>query len=398
MSWGDGSLDSISEGSARSWWVTAVVAFALFMDYLVYGAFAPLTLYSSVKLEGEAQFGLLYAAYSIGVLVATPVFGYLGVRIGLKRSMICGVALLATSVLLFWFAADFAMLFLARLLEGSAAAANWTAGLSLIATYHVKRRVEMMGYALVGSTAGSILGPAAGGLLDQLGGYSLPLALMTALIAIDAILRLAVLPADKPEGQTTLPWGDLLTDRAVLVPAAAVALAAVGWSITEPLVPAELGRDGLSAAEIGLVVTISTIAYGLSAPLVSWVSMRAPIRKVIAGGTLAMALALPSLSLLHGVVGLTIGLCLVSAAYAFMLNPTTAELGDAVDRRGLTCYSAVYAIYNIAYSLGMMSTDAFASAVASSLGFLPTLLCVGAVLILAVPLLLRTAPPPAASS
>jgi methylglutaconyl-CoA hydratase len=32
-----------------------------------------------------------------------------------------------------------------------------------------------------------------------------------------------------------------------------VALAAVGWSITEPLLPAELGRDGLSAAEIGLV-------------------------------------------------------------------------------------------------------------------------------------------------
>ncbi len=395
---GRGSSDSISEGSARSWWITGVVGFALFLDYFVYGAFAPLTLYSPVKLAGEAQFGLLYAAYSIGLLVATPVFGYLGVRIGLKRSMICGVALLAAGVLLFWFAADFAMLFLARLLEGSAAAATWTAGLSLIATYHVKRRVEMMGYALVASTAGSILGPAAGGLLDQLGGYSLPLALMTALIAIDAALRLAVLPADKPEGQSTLPWGDLLTDRAVLVPAAAVALAAVGWSITEPLLPAELGRDGLSATEIGLVVTLSTIAYGLSAPFVSWVSMRAPIRKVIAAGTLAMALALPCLSLLHGMVGATIGLCLVSVAYAFMLNPTTAELGNAVDRRGLTCYSAVYAIYNIAYSLGMMSTDAFASAAASSLGFLPTLLCVGAVLILAVPFLLRTAPPPVASS
>ncbi|HEY2112364.1 MAG TPA: MFS transporter [Dongiaceae bacterium] len=395
---GRGSSDSISEWIARSWWITGVVGFALFLDYFVYGAFAPLTLYSPVKLADEAQFGLLYAAYSIGLLVATPVFGYLGVRIGLKRSMICGVALLAAGVLLFWFAADFAMLFLARLLEGSAAAATWTAGLSLIATYHVKRRVEMMGYAMVASTAGSILGPAAGGLLDQLGGYSLPLALMTALIVIDAVLRLAVLPADKPEGQSTLPLGDLLRDMAVLVPAAAVALAAVGWSITEPLVPAELGQDGLSAAGIGLVVTLSTIAYGLSAPLVSWVSMRAPIRKVIAGGTLAMALALPSRSLLHGMIGVTIGLCLVSVAYAFMLNPTTAELGNAVDRRGLTCYSAVYAIYNIAYSLGMMSTDAFASATASSLGFLPTLLCVGAVLILAVPFLLRTAPTPAASS
>jgi MFS transporter, DHA1 family, solute carrier family 18 (vesicular amine transporter), member 1/2 len=182
-----GGLGSTRAGSGRSWWVTGVVAFALFMDYFVYGAFAPLTLYSSVKLEGEAQFGLLYAAYAIGALVATPVFGYLGVRIGLKRSMICGVALLAIGILLFWFAADFAMLFLARLLEGSAAGANWTAGLSLIATYHVKRRVEMMGYALMGGTAGSILGPVAGGSLYQLGGYSLPLALMAALIAIDAM-------------------------------------------------------------------------------------------------------------------------------------------------------------------------------------------------------------------
>jgi MFS family permease len=374
------------------------VAFALFMDYFVYGAFAPLTLYSSVKPEGEAQFGLLYAAYATGVLVATPVFGYLGVRIGLKRSMICGVALLAMGILLFWFAADFAMLFLARLLEGSAAAANWTAGLSLIATYHAKRRVEMMGYALMGGTAGSILGPVAGGSLYQLGGYSLPLALMTALIAIDATLRLAMLPADKPEGPSTLPLGDLLRDRAVLVPAAAVALAAVGWSITEPLLPVQLGRNGLSAAEIGLVVTIATIAYGLSAPLVSWVSVRVQIRKVIAGGALAMALALPSISLLRGMVGVTIGLCLVSVSYAFILNPTSAELGNAVDRRGLTCYSAVYAIYNIAYSVGMMATNAFASAAAPSLGYLRTLLCVSAALILAVPFLLKTAATPLASS
>jgi hypothetical protein len=101
---------------------------------------------------------------------------------------------------------------------------------------------------------------------------------------------------------------------------------------------------------------------------------------------------------LHGMVGVTIGLCLVSVAYAFMLNPTSAELGNAVDRRGLTCYSAVYAIYNIAYSVGMMATNAFASAAASSLGSLRTLLCVSAALILAVPFLLKTAAAPLASS
>jgi MFS family permease len=374
------------------------VAFALFMDYFVYGVFTPLTLYAPVKLEGEAQFGLLYAGYAVGVLGATPVFGYLGVRIGYKRSMVCGVALLAASVLFFWFAIDFAMLLLARLFEGAAAAASWTAGLSLIAARHVERRVEMMGYALMGSTAGSILGPVAGGWLYQLGGYSLPLALTAMLVALDATLRLTVIPTDKPESQSTLPLSDLLTDRAVLVPAVAVGLAAVGWGITEPLLPVQLGRAGFSAAEIGLIVTISTIAYGLSAPLVSWVSVCAPIRKVIAGGTLAMALSLPSLSLFHGMIGVTIGLCLISVSYAFMLNPTSAELGNAVDRRGLTCYSAVYAIYNVAYSVGMMATNAFASVAAPSLGIMGTLLCVGTALVLATLLLLKTAPTPITSS
>ena len=50
-------------------------------------------------------------------------------------------------------------------------------------------------------------------------------------------------------------------------------------------------------------------------------------------------------------------LCLVSIAFAFSLNPTSAELGNAVDRRGLSCYAAVYAVYNIAYSIGMIATS-----------------------------------------
>ena len=57
-----------------------------------------------------------------------------------------------------------------------------------------------------------------------------------------------------------------------------------------------------------------------------------------------------------------IGLCVVSVCYAFMLNPTSAELGNAVDRRGMTCYAAVYAIYNIAYAVGQMAASSFASA------------------------------------
>jgi hypothetical protein len=124
------------------------------------------------------------------------------------------------------------------------------------------------------------------------------------------------------------------------------------------------------------------------------VSERVAIKKVIAGGTLAMAIALPLLSLFRGEIGVTIGMCLVSISYAFMLNPTSAELGNAVDRRGMTCYSAAYAIYNVAYSVGMIGTNAFASIAALRLGFLEILLCVSAVLVISIPFLLRDSAAP----
>ncbi len=90
---------------------------------------------------------------------------------------------------------------------------------------------------------------------------------------------------------------------------------------------------------------------------------------------------------------------MVSVCYAFMLNPTSAELGNAVDRRGLSCYAAVYAIYNIAYALGQMAASGFASASASRLSFFQVLLCVSGAMIVFIPvLLLRDSSLPQASS
>jgi MFS family permease len=180
----------------------------------------------------------------------------------------------------------------------------------------------------------------------------------------------------------------LLFDRSVVVAATAVGLAAIGWGIIEPLLPPQLVRSGVAPWAIGLIFTVGSIAYGASAPLVSWVSNRVPIRTLIAGGTAAMAIALPFLSLYRGAIAAGIGLSLVSVCYAFMLNPTSAELGNAVDRRGLTCYAAVYAIYNIAYAVGQMAASSFASAASASLSFFQVLLCVSAALILFIPLLL----------
>ena len=377
--------------------VVAVVGYALFMDYLIYGLIIPLTPYSPAGVSGGSEMALLYTAYSAGVLVGTPVFGYLGDRLGYRRPMIWGVVLSAFTVTLLALAPDYPLLLLGRLLQGAAAAASWTAGLSLIAVHCPAKRAEMMGYALMGSTAGLLLGPTIGGALFHLGGYLLPFIVTGALVAIDAVLRFGLLPHDQGNQQPDNGLRALLFDRSVIVAAAAVALAAIGWGIVEPLLPTHLSAAGASPATIGVIFTIGSIVYGLFAPVVGRVADRVAIRKVVTGGALAMACALPLLALFPGIVGAAIAFCLVSVCYAFMLNPTSAELGNAVDRRGLTCYGAVYAVYNIAYALGQMAASGFASATASRMSFTTILLCVSAALVLFTPLLLQSGENPVAA-
>src|SRR5215469_15183721 len=166
----------------------------------------------------------------------------------LKRSMISGSALLAGATALFGIAPGSALLFLAQMLQGAASAATWTAGLSLVAQHHVKRRVEMMGYALIGSTLGDV----AGAMIRQIGGDRLPFLVVGALVAIDAGLRVFVLPSDRTGRQSLAGLRPLLLDKSVLMSAAAVGLAAIGWSIVDTLVPERLGRASVAPLFIGL--------------------------------------------------------------------------------------------------------------------------------------------------
>jgi MFS family permease len=376
----EAALSLAGGARAHSWALIGIVSFALFMDYLVYGATMPLMAFAPGGTMGEEQLGGLATAYALGTLLATPLFGWLGVRRGCREVMIGGVALAGLATLLFVLAPDFSVLFAARLAQGAAGAALWIAGLALIAERYSGRRVEMMGYALVG------------GWLYDAGGYQLPFIVLLALSVVEAALCLWLLPGklaapaadahDKTPGRIVA----LLLDKSVLVPAVAVALAAAGWGILEPLLPLHLLRGGeTGAANIGILFAVATIVYGVAAPCVSWLCGRIGVRAVIVGGMVGMGLSLPLLSLSDNFWFLLIVLCLIGVFFGMLINPTSAELGDAVERRGLTCYPVVYSVYNIAYAVGMMGTSSFAAAIAARIGFFFTLLLVSVALLACAP-------------
>lgn len=372
--------------------MVAVIAFCLFLDYFLYGLLFPLAAYSPAGLKGEGHLALLYGVYAISVLLVTPVFGYLGDRIGGRSTMMCGAALAVCAVSLLGLAPNLSLLLLGKFCQGAASAALWTSGLALIAENYVEKRVVMLGYAFTGGTFGSVIGPIAGGLLYHAGGYKLPFLTTGVAFAIAAALIARLVPAGGVQRNEPVDLLALVHNRSLMIPAVAIALAAFAVGIVEPLLPVRLARYGATSMAIGILFTVSTLVYGLSAPVVGRVSERIPVQKVIVLGTIAMAATLPFLALFKGLILAGITLSLVNISYAFMLNPASAELGNVVDRSGTSCYTAVYAVYNIFYSIGMLTTAALASAAARLLNFWGVLLCASAILLLSVPFLIKAGP------
>jgi len=374
---------------ASRWGVLISVALAVFVDYLIYGAIVPLTLYSPGGGRSGSTVSILYGAYSVGVLLTTPVFGRLGDRAGYRSVMWLAVVLQGPAVLLLWHSDGFILTLIGRFLQGAASAATWTAGFALIAARYPKERVRMIGLVLMASTGGSVFGPVMSGALYQLGGYGLPFVILCVFAVIDAALRFLLLPRDSPHGGPILGVIRLIRDRSVAMPAFAVAIAAGAWGILEPTLPRHLEATlGAGAAEVGLLFTLSTIVYGLASPLVSLVTGRCGMMRTAVAGMMTMAVTLPLLGIAPTVFLSAAVLCCVNIGFAFLLNPTSAELGDAVERRGLSCYGAVYAIYNIAYAVGMMSASNLAAALSNRFSVFEILLCVSIILLLCVAVML----------
>jgi MFS transporter, DHA1 family, solute carrier family 18 (vesicular amine transporter), member 1/2 len=367
-----------------------VVMTALFCDSFLYGMLVPLT--GELQAEGgdEAELAIMYGGYALGLMLATPVCGILSDRLGRRPPLIWGVlGQLAATALFVSAPGSFTLVMLARIVQGAAAAATWTAGLALVAQVYTQRRTAIMGLAMLGGNAGSVLGPIVGGLLLQFVGFYLAFAFAAALLLIDLMMRLTLLVEPPHLGSQRPDLLGLLTDPAVLVAGWVVVAAVGGWGLLEPLLPEYLKKTaGSGPTSVGLMFTVATFFYGLAAPWVERAAERWGLRATMAVGLGLMALSLPLVALPGGALVSGAALTLVSVCYAFGLNPCFTEFAEAVERRGTGSYASVYAVYNIAFGIGMIGSNAAAGYLTANLSFRTALLATAALMLGSVPVLL----------
>ena len=359
----------------------AAVTLATLTDALVYGVVVPvLPSYATGLGLSQSSIGLLLAAYAGALLVGTPIFGWVSDRYGRRLPMLAGLLGLAAATIAFAFARDFASLAAARLLQGFAGAASWTAGLALLGeTLAPERRGRGMGIAMAGASAGSILGPAIGGWMYELLGYESPF-IATAALALTAAALIATLPPMRVARQALAggPWR-IARDRHVIWIAIVTATAAAGLGALEPTLPLALtARFGVTPGVVGTFFLVLSLAHTLTAPAAGALSDRFGTSTTMTIGFICAGVALPLIAVpdslyVAGGVAAVFGIALAAA-----IIPTMPVLAEAVERIGDRAYGTAYAIFNGAYAVGLMIGPVIGSAIAERAGLPLALAAFGA--------------------
>jgi MFS family permease len=367
------AVDRSRNGAERR--LVLVVGAVVFVDTMFYAAITPLLpeLAHSFHLS-KLSAGLMTAAYPLGMLFASIGGGVLAVRIGPKRTVYTGLALLAGSTLAFGFVDSPVLLDAARFVEGVGGACSWAGGLAwIVAEAAPDRRGALIGSALGAAIAGALLGPVIGTVATAIGRG--PAFSLVVLLALALMLAAAPLPAVHTRSGQGL--GDLwrsLGDRVVVAGIWLVALPAIASGLLNVLGPLRLHELGAAAVAIGVTFLAGAAIEAALSPVIGRVSDRRgrllPLRFGLAGAAVLLALfALP-----RSAAALALVIVATATTLGAFWAPAMALLSDAAEVRGLDQALAA-ALMNVAWAGGQILGSGVGGAIAKVAGdALPMLL------------------------
>lgn len=326
----------------------------VFLDVVFYTAITPL-LPGYVHELGlsKASAGVLTAAYAGGTLIGSLPSGLVAARVGPRKALLAGLALLGLASVTFGFAHHVALLDAARFVQGVAGALAWAGALTwLILAAPEARRGSVIGDVLGAAVAGSLLGPAIGAAASKAGTEPV----FSGVLALTAILAAAALRIREPaigERQAPREVAEALTSRPVLRATWFVAAPSAMFGVVEVLAPLRINDLGGGAGVVAGAFMIGAALEAVLAPLVGRFSDRVGRLRPYTFGMLVCAAAVLLLPASNAVGLVVVDLVIVSLGAGFCFAPSLAMLSDAADATALHQGFAA-GLINVAWASGQV--------------------------------------------
>jgi MFS family permease len=330
------------------------------IDSALLGLIAPLLPEIEARTgASDAALGLALAAYAVPIAVLSLPLGRAADAVGRRALLVAGLLILAIGSVLVAISDSIGMLMAARAVQGVGSAASWISALALVSdTATPGHRGEALGVALGATSAGSIAGPALGGVTAQLLSFEAPFLIFCGLALALAVAALAVLPQEG--GRTTsavpaLPAIIRSTRSGVGAWAAAIILGgACSLGLVEVVAPLDLdARLGLSSSTIGLLFAASIAVDAVLSPMGGrWGDRRGRGGPAVTGLAVTAASML-ALAILPGVGGTAVALGIYGAGFSLMMAASVPWLDEAFPgrERGLA-YGVLNLVYAAGYAIG----------------------------------------------
>jgi MFS family permease len=344
-----------------------LVCAVVWVDTMLYAALTPLLPHFTHTLHlSKAGAGVLVAADGAGALVGGLPGGAAAARLGPRRAVLGGLALMGLASLGFAFAHSFWPLAIARFFQGCASGFTWAGAFAwLLAAAPRDRRGQVIGTALGAAVFGALFGPVVGAVAALLGRG----VVFSALAALALVLGAWTLQIESspPEAPSVSAMARALRNRVFLGGLALMGLASLLFGVLATLAPLRLSAAGWGAVAIGAVWLISASFETVLSPVAGRVLDRRgfilPVQLALTGAVaVSIGLAFSPRPLVYVPLVIVAG-----ASFGVLFTPSFALIAEGAERVGLP-QGMAFGLMNAAWASGALVGPAIGGAVADAFG------------------------------